>query len=335
MTTLKELAEIAGVSVSTVSKALNDSNDIGDDTKQRIVDLASTYGYNKNTKKRKALLNEGPKIAIIYSDITSNYYSRLIEMFDNHIAEMNGVMVMGSARFATKRIIDLCRYFEACDSVDGIICVSPFNVFGDIPQFSIPMVGLSYPSFETHPYDYICVNDGVGIDEGIAVFKKHGHKKIAFLSEKLTPHRLDFFLDSMERLGLKVDQSLIRVSDLRFEQAGVEMMNDIIEKGNIPTAVFAAYDDIAVGAAKAIYEAGLKIPEDISIAGVDNTMCMLDEHHMLASVNCHMEEQVDIAVSMLMKKVENPDFKVIQNVNLRTSFVERNTIADIPPVIKN
>ena len=55
MTTLKELAKIAGVSVSTVSKALNDSNDIGDDTKQRIVDLAITYGYNKKHKEKKRL----------------------------------------------------------------------------------------------------------------------------------------------------------------------------------------------------------------------------------------------------------------------------------------
>lgn len=326
MMTLKELANIARVSVSTVSKALNNSNDIGENTKQRILDLANTYGYNKSVKKRKRPLGGGPTIAVVYSDITSNYYSRLLEMFDNHITEMNGLMIMGSARFATKRIIELCRYFETTETVDGIVCVSPFNVFGDIPQFSIPMVGLSYPSFETHPYDYICVNDGVGIDEGVACFKKHGHEKIAFLSEELTPHRLDFFLDSMKKQGLAVDQSLIRVSENRFEQAGFEMMSDLIEKGDIPTAVFAAYDDIAVGAAKAIDEAGLKIPEDISIAGIDNTMCMLSDHHMLASVNCHMEEQVDIAVSMLLKKVKNPDFKVIQNVNLRTSFMERNTI---------
>ena len=250
-----------------------------------------------------------------------------MELFDNYIARMNGLMLMSSARFETDRIIQLIKFYESLENIDGIICVSPFNVFGDIPKSSLPMVGLSYPSFETHAFDYICVNDGTGIDEGISCFKKHGHEKIAFLSETFTPHRLQFFKSSMKKHGLPIDSSLIRVSDKRFEQAGFEMMKDILKKGNLPTAVFAAYDDIAVGAAKAIFEEGLTIPEDISIAGIDNTMCLLNGHNMLSSVNCHMEEQVDIAVSMLMKKVREPDFTVIQNVNLRTSFIKRNTIS--------
>lgn len=327
MTTLKELSKIAGVSVSTISKALNNSNDIAESTKARILGIASHHGYNKTRKKGKSLLTDGPTIAVIYSDITSNYYSRLMEIFDNHIARMNGLMLMSSAQFETNRIIQLIRFYESLERVDGIICVSPFNVFGDIPQSSLPLVGLSYPSFETHAFDYICVNDGIGIEEGVSCFKKYGHKKIAFLSEGFTPHRLQFFKSSMKKHDLILDPSLIRVSEKRFEQAGFEMMKDILTKGNIPTAVFAAYDDIAVGAAKAIFEEGLTIPEDISIAGIDNTMCLLNDHNMLSSVNCHMEEQVDIAVSMLMKKVREPDFAVIQNVNLRTSFVERNTIS--------
>jgi len=328
MPTLKELSKIAGVSVSTISKALNNSNDIAEATKLRIVEIATRNGYIKAKKKQNPNTKDGPIIAVIYSDITSNYYSRLMEIFDIHIEKMNGLLLMSCAEFTTKRIIELCRFFESIEKVDGIICVSPFNVFGDIPRSKLPMVGLSYPSFETHPFDYICVDDGVGIDEGIACFKKHNHSKIAFLSEGFTPHRMQFFKESMIRQGLAVDPSLIRVSSKRFEQAGFEMMQDILAKGNIPTAVFAAYDDIAIGAAKAIFEEGLSIPEDISIAGIDNTMCLLNGHNMLASVNCHMEEQVDIAINLLMKKVNEPDFKVFQNVNLRTSFVERNTIAD-------
>ena len=327
MPTLKELAKIANVSVSTVSKALNNSNDIAENTKQRIVELAIRNGYIKAKKKQSPSRKSGPVIAVIYSDITSNYYSRLMDIFDTHIAKLNGLLLMSCAEFETKRIIQLCRFFESIEKVDGIICVSPFNVFGDIPRSTLPMVGLSYPSFETHPFDYICVDDGVGIDEGVACFKKYGHTKIAFLSEGFTPHRLQFFKDSMKRQGLTVDPSLIRVSDKRFEQAGYEMMQDILRKGRIPTAVFAAYDDIAVGASQAILESGLSIPEDISIAGIDNTMCLLNGHNMLSSVNCHMEEQVDIAINLLLKKVNEPDFKVFQNVNLRTSFAERNTIA--------
>jgi LacI family transcriptional regulator len=327
VTTLKELSELAGVSISTISKALNDSTDIAEATKSRIRDLAALHGYSKAKKKPRPGLKNGPVIAVIYSDLTSNYYSRLMELFDDHIAGMNGFLLMSCAEFETNRIVQLCRFFESLRTVDGIICVSPFNVFGDVPKSSLPMVGLSYPSFETHPFDYICVDDRTGIDEGVACFKRLGHTKIAFLSEEYTPHRLQFFKESMERQGLPIDPALIRVSSKRFEEAGFEQMRDILAEGNAPTAVFAAYDDIAVGAAMAIYEEGLSIPDDISLAGIDNTMCFLNGHHILSSVNCHMEEQVDIATNLLMKKVQNPDFKVFQNVNLRTTFMERDTIS--------
>ncbi len=326
MRTLKELADIADVSISTVSKALNDSKDIGEETKQRILELADRYGYAKARKKTAVQSSDGPAIGVIYSDITSNYYSRLIEKFDNYIAGIGGLMIMSCARFENRQINKITRYFESSNTVDGIICISPFNVFGDISRSSLPMVGLSYPSFENHPFDYICVDDSIGIDEGIQSLKKQGHTKIAFLSEKFTDHRLQFFKHSMKKHNIPIDPALIRVSNNRFEQAGFEMMQDIFAKGSVPTAVFAAYDDIAVGAAGFLIDHGLKIPEDVSIAGIDNTMCTINGHNMLSSVNCHMEEQVDIAVNMLMKKINNPDFTVIQNVNLQTSFAERNTI---------
>lgn len=328
MPTLKELAALAKVSVSTVSKALNGAPDISIETREMILKIASEQGYNK-IKKKKVAQNgfAGPTFAVVYSDITSHYYSKLLKLFDDRIAEMDGLMLAACARFDTDRLISLCQYFNNEQEVDGIICISPLNVFGSIPQLKTPMVGIAYPNFEAHPFDYICVNDGTGIYEAIEAFKNLGHTKIAYIGEPLTRHRMQFFRESLDRLGLEADDSLIRDSAHRFDQAGYEVMKEMLAEGKRPTAVFASYDDIALGAAKAIHEAGLLIPEDISIAGVDNTMSTIEENKVLSSINCHIEDQVDIALGLLLKKINEPDFTAVQNVSLRTEFVRRDTIA--------
>ena len=326
MITLKELGALAGVSISTVSKAINNSTDISLETRLRIQRLAQENGYVPPRHISGAKSGAGPNIAMIYSDVTSNYYTRLIEIFDARIHEMGGFLIMSNASFQTARVNELLNYFQSIKSIAGVILVSALNIFGDLPQPGIPLVGISYPSFETHPFDYICVNDGVGIDEAVECLVSYGHRRIAFISEPFTQHRLDFFKTAMTRRGLPLDPALIRISQKRFNEAGYEAMKDILANGEPPTAVFAAYDDIAVGAAQAIREKGLAVPDDISLLGVDNTLQTVAYHKILASVDCHIEDQANIALGLLMKKINERDYSAVQNVSLHTNFIRRNTV---------
>ncbi len=326
MITLRELSAIAGVSVSTVSKAINNASDIGAETKKRVLQLAQQHGYVHVRRFGYGQNRDGLVIAAIYSDLTSNYYSRIVEELDNRVHEMGGLLVMGNASFDTERIIKLIDYFQN-QSVDGILVISALNVFGELPRARLPLVGISYPSFETHPFDYICVNDGVGIDEAVECLLRMKHRRIAFLSEPFTQHRLEFFRQAMRQRHIEPDPALIRIAQTRFFDAGYESMKDILANGEPPTAVFGAYDDIAVGAAQAIREAGLRVPEDISLLGIDNTLQMVGYHRMLSSVDCHIADQVDIALGILIRKITERDFSAVQNVNLHTNFIERDTIA--------
>lgn len=326
MITLRELSAIAGVSVSTVSKAINNSSDISDETKLRVQQLAQQYGYTPPRRHAAEQRRDGPVIAMIYSDTTSNYYTRVIEAMDERVNEKGGLLIMGNASFDTRRIVELMNYFQSIPSVDGIVVVSALNVFGNLPRARLPLVGISYPSFETHPFDYICVNDGVGIDEAVEYLVRKGHRRIAFISEPFTSHRLEFFENAMRLRNIEPEPGLIRVSRRRFYDAGYECMKEILDQGEPPTAVFAAYDDIAVGAAQAIREAGLRIPQDVSVLGIDNTRQTVAYHQELASVDCHIGDQVSIALALLTKRIRGHDFSAVQNVSLHTNFVERETV---------
>lgn len=332
MITLKELASIAGVSVSTVSKALNNADDVSTETKNAIVQLARKHGYIKNVPVGRTATAEitGPRIALIYSDVISHYYSTLIQRFDQRIARENGIMLACDSQFSTGRTVELCKFFEESGQVDGIICVSALCDLGDLPVGNIPITGISYyPNFESHPFDYICVNDGMGIEEAVRCLKDYGHSAIAYLGEPYTKQRQIAFENAMKKFDLQVDSRLVHISDRRFQDAGYESMQKILQQDQRPTAIVCAYDDVALGASKAIFEAGYQIPEDFSILGVDNTMQTIYNYKTLASVNCHIEEQVDIILAMLNRKIKEPSYRAVQNISLQTDFIARETVAPL------
>lgn len=338
MLTLKQLAKLAGVSTSTVSKALNNSPDISGETKRQIVDLAAKHSYQKKFRKKSASRPgiSGPKIGLIYSDVVSRYYSKLIQAYNIKIQDMGGVLVSCDARFSTERAALLCNYLDQQCHVDGLISIYGSCDLSALPKTRAPLVGsVGIKAIDTlingsFPCDYICINAKTGLTQAIDCLISYGHKDIAYIGEIHSHARHVLFEDIMKQYGLDIRPGFIRTTDLRFEEAGFEMMHAILSEGLRPTAVVCGYDDIAVGAAKAIFEAGLRIPEDISLVGYDNTQVRLYNGKMLASINSFIEDQVSIVMAMLMKRISCPGDRAIQNVSLQTAFVPYETVGPAP-----
>lgn len=268
MLTLKQLAKLAGVSTSTVSKALNNSPDISGETKRQIVDLAAKHSYQKKFRKKSASRPgiSGPKIGLIYSDVVSRYYSKLIQAYNIKIQDMGGVLVSCDARFSTERAALLCNYLDQQCHVDGLISIYGSCDLSALPKTRAPLVGsVGIKAIDTlingsFPCDYICINAKTGLTQAIDCLISYGHKDIAYIGEIHSHARHVLFEDIMKQYGLDIRPGFIRTTDLRFEEAGFEMMHAILSEGLRPTAVVCGYDDIAVGAAKAIFEAGSGSP---------------------------------------------------------------------------
>lgn len=339
MPTLKEIAKTAGVSTSTVSKALNNSPDISQETRDQIVDLAIRMGYQRKFRKRAAGDDagiSGPKIGLIYTDIISRYYSRVVEAYGRRIHELGGVMLACDARFSKERAAALCNYLDQQCHVDGIISVYAFQSAGDCPHTRAPMVGsfghkaLASVMGGQIPCDMICLNNRTGLNQAFEKLLELGHRNFAYVGENHSAARETLFRELAAEHGIDVPSGQIRSTGLRFEEAGYHTMRSMLEEGCRPTAVFCAYDDIAVGASKAILEMGLRIPEDLSLIGFDNSMLRLYNQKILASVDSFIEDQTARVLNMLMRRIQNPGDTIIQNVALQTAFVPHETIGPAP-----
>lgn len=329
--TLKEMALEAGVSISTVSKALNNSTDISTATRDKILKLAKERKYTKKTKQPNGQYNrEKQVVAVIYSDIVSRYYTMILKEFNARLTEMGALMLMSSAHFETANINEFCQFYTKTGVVDGIVILSASNIFGDVPACGLPMVGISYPSTEYHDFDHICVDDATGIYDGLKALKKLGHKNIAYIGERYTWYRRQYFEQAMKDLHLEVQEKYIIENDLRFEKAGQKAMESLLALDEKPTAIFAAYDDMAAGAFQVMSEEGFRVPEDFSLCGIDATKREIGRNQEIASVNCHIEAQVDTALNILFRKIDRlSSTETVQNISLKTQFNMTGTIGPV------
>lgn len=336
--TLKDLAQQAKVSTSTVSKALNNSPDISDETKRYILELAEQSGYRKKYRKKSAVKSgfAGPKIGLVYSDVISRYYSRLIQAYSDKVAALDGVLIACDAQFSNERVTMLCNFLDQQCQVDGIICIMGSCELSAMPRTRAPLlcnVGISaMPNLVNGDYafDYICSNAKTGLIQAIEYLVRNGHREIAYIGEQHSTSRQLLFQEIMEQLELPVAEGFIRTTTLRFEDAGYRMMSQLLQQERRPTAVLCAYDDIAIGAAKAIFEAGLRVPEDISLIGYDDTRQRIYNQKMLASISSFIDDQVAIGMAMLLKRISAAGSAAVQNVSLQTAFMPYETVGPAP-----
>jgi DNA-binding LacI/PurR family transcriptional regulator len=328
MSKLKDIAKITGVSISTVSKALNNSSEIKRETKARIIKVAQDLNYEFNPgkpdSKRKNRL-----IGVICPEVNSNYYTQLISSVGTHVVSRGYQYIVAISDFRTDKEE---RYLELLGNsgVDGIIFITENKnieaVMSSIKYFwNIPLVLIAADA-ETDNFDCIRIDDCHGVVIGVEHLIKLSHSKIGYIGDHLTESRLKTYREVLARHGIPVDQNLIQIPDTRFEECGYKGMKAMLGAG-APTAVFAAYDDIAIGAMRAISEHGLSIPEDISVIGMDNVTVCPYLTKSLTTVSNPIKEMAAVSVSILSHKIEDRSFTVVQHVALKPELIVRETTA--------
>lgn len=320
---LKELAKQANVSISTVSKAFSGSADISEKTRDHIFNTAKSMGIYEKYHKERA-----PKtvIAIICPEICSEYYSDIVDNINKSAEKYGAMTVVSISGFDSTRVNELFRYHAYIQKVDGIIVLSGAESIINPDKFPVIAFGTSFDADK----DSISVDVQDGILSAIRYLAENGHSKIAYIGEKNTEKTFDEFKSAMDALGLIVDKKLVYSGTERFEEAGVAGMTRMFESKSVPTAVFAAYDYIAIGAIKCINAHGLKVPDDISIIGTDDTYSAAQMNIPLTSIS-KTPGGYDKAIEMLLRKINNKYVSFKAGEPYKAKLVKRKSVRNIKP----
>ncbi len=332
MPKLKYIANVAGVSVSTASKALRDSQDLNEDTKKYIRRIAESLDYKGREKTENTKKRDKYTIGIICPEIKSNYYSSLLDVLHENFKKRGHGVIVGFSNFNLKEEIFLLHTFLERD-LDGIVFITEgVDVQRQIAQIHkenpFPLV-LIVNRLETHEMDCININDSIGVALAIKYLTDMGHTEIGYMGDEYSENRMNTFLDYMQANHLPISKDYIKVRKERFEECGYLTMKEISNMEKLPTAFFCAYDDIAIGAMRAAYEANLSIPEDISFIGIDNIISTPYLYHALSTVTSPIEQMGKAAFRILMEKIEVPENKVFQQITLNPYLMMRETVKRI------
>lgn len=320
---LKALSESTGFSISTVSKVLAGKSEISEKTREIIINKAKAMGlYEKYSKFKPGTYT----IALIVPEFKSEYYTGMISEFSECLKKRGAVLTVAECGFDPERARALFSYFAYSAGADGIIVMSNASLIKNPDKFPTLILG---SRTKEHPFDCVEFDTENAVSSLVLYLKDKGHRKIAYIGEELTQGKNDAFITSMHMAKLAIIPEFIRINPLRFESAGYSAMNEILNCRERPTALVAAYDYIAIGAIKSIREHGLKVPDDISVVGMDNIHAGEILSTPLTSVSVSPCEKTDILVDMLIKKINNKYIKIKSDTLKNSKIIERDSVKKI------
>ena len=272
MATLKDVANLAGVSSASVSRILNNdlTLSVPQSTRDKVLEAAEKLGYVKKKKKTEvsSMLVGIVQWVSAENEAKDPYYMSIRQGVENYCSNH---MITTIRCFASEFNIN-----KRLDKVDGLVCIGKFSEEARQKMISIcPNIIFLDMRIDSITNCFIVPDFKGAMRSVIDHFVSEGHKKVCFLGgvEKVNDQvypdeRLKYF----RRYAAKADLEFLPYIVLKefSRESGYEMMKSLIDSKNIPTAVFAASDPIAIGAIRACREARLNIPEDISIIGFDN-----------------------------------------------------------------
>jgi len=326
--TIKEIARLTEVHPSTVSRALNGSQRVKPETRERIEKAAMDGGYIRDSLATSLIIGKTYTVGILVPEISSTFYSRIVDEIETEISVEGYGIIIAATNFlypAEKKALNsmLSKRVDAL-----VICAPSDQILEDCRnlRISIPLV-LCDTTKENLPFNDIYMNEKKGIKKAVTYLAGLGHRDIGFIAEeKLTGHRLEKIAGIMKKCGVKPNHDWIRIESEIGAECGYNAMRYFFNNKRFPTAVLCARDYIAIGAMRAVMEKGLKIPGFISIVGYDDLEISRYLLPALTTVRQSSEEIGRQAGKMLLKVI-NPETKEenISHIVLTPQLIVRET----------
>ena len=327
--TIRDIAELAGVSIATVSRAVNGRGDVSEETRGMVRRIAREHGYTANRNARGLSAGRTGLIGVTLPVIHPTYFSSILASVAETLDEHDMRIVLCPTRHQHDREITLIERLMH-GTTDGAILV--------LPEES----GSELRALAQQGYRYVVVDPSERLDEDIPVVSaahsagadlavRHllglGHRRIGAITGPMgrlaTGERLRGYHAALAAAGVPADPQLVAQSDFQVE-GGFDGASRLLELPERPTAIFAFNDPLAIGAMQAARSRGLRIPEDLSVVGFDDTTEARFVTPALTTVRQPLADMGRMAVRLLVRLLEERAGDGVQ-LELATRLVVRSS----------
>jgi len=337
MINIKDVAELAGVSITTVSHVINQTRYVSEELVERVNKAMAELDYHPNTLARSLRSGRTKTIGLVIPDISNQFFAEVSRKIEDKGFEYGYSVILCNTdddSSKEKSYIDVL----VANQVDGIVFISAGEVSDNLAKTfnsNLPIV-IADRDVQDIQSDIVLVDNYLGGYDATRYLIRLGHRRIGCITgpSPVTPsaQRLQGFRDAMQESGLQVDPALIAAGDFRY-QSGEAAMQKLLGQPPPPTAVFAFNDMMAMGAIRAVYNNGLKIPEDFSLIGFDDIPLSRAIYPTLTTMAQPIVEMANLVVDLLVEKIrlrekrirmqkEAPEY---QRIVMKANLMERES----------
>lgn len=339
MATLKEIAEVVGVSIATVSRVLNhdDKISVSDTTKMNIFETAEKLNYKTLKNKKEGLIKDAKKIKIgiiemcsITQQLEDPYYLLLKkviekECFENNLSTISIYIKEGGYKFIGD------------EEIDGVIAIGKFNDedVDLMEKLSKNIIFVDSSPRDTH--DSVKINFKSGTLKALEYLWELGHKNIGYVGsiktlndkkEKEIDERYSIYLEYMKKNNAYREENVLDTNEMTALLGYEKIKGFLKSKKEIPTAFFVGNDTVVTGVLKALSEEGIRVPEDVSIVGFNDIVGARHTTPPLTTVSAHIEYLADAAIDLLLERIDKKR-EYPKEVLIASRLVVRETVKKI------
>jgi LacI family transcriptional regulator len=318
VTTIKDIARVAGVSVTTVSRALNGYSDVNEKTRQKIADVARELNYSPNTLARGLVMQKSKTIGLLVSGISresvkDNFTFEVLCGVNERASTLGYDLILFNTNTMMQRektYTQLCRERRVDGAIiQGIKKEDPY--LKEVVESDIPCVLVDIP-VHSNSVGYVTTDNALGAKKAVEHLASLGHKHIGMINGHedafVSQERLNGYREALKECGLSFRSEWV-VSGNFEEKKAEKAVRELINRHKEVTAIFCASDLMALGALKACKELGLHVPKEMSIVGYDNIVLASYSSPNLTTVGQEVYqigyEAADLLIEMLEGKETN------------------------------
>jgi len=329
--TMKEIAKKLGVSVSTVSRALKDSPELHPDTKKRIVEMAKSMNYQYNLLAQSLRISRTKVLGVIVPELTSHFFSSNISgIQDTAYKRGYNIMICQSNESYEQEKANIKTLVSS--QVDGLLIslsreTKNYDHLQELYDREIPFIMFDRVTEEI-PVSKVTVDDAHGAYLAVNHLLEQGCRKIAYFSGPedlyISKKRKEGYLEALKEFGISEKESRVYITDLTPE-INRQITLRMLKEEDRPDAIFAMIDPLAVDVMMVLKEKGIKIPEDIALAGFTNNPTSAVVEPSLTTVSQPGYEMGQIAANHLLDQLDEVVSDDPESFILLTTLVVRDS----------
>ena len=314
--TIKDIARMCGCGVSTVSRALNNHPDINEETRNKILNVVKETGFIPNNSARNLKITDSKTIAVLIKGIANPFFMKMIKIMEQETQRQKYSLILQHVEFDQDEV-DVAIELEREKKLKGIIFLGGYfnHTKEKLDKINVPFVISTVNMTEEYSSNYasVAVDDVKESYKIVDYLCKLGHKKILLISadpndESIGKLRKEGYMKALSENGISVNENLIvpmsNDADSYSMKAGFLTLQEALNRNLDFSAVFAISDAVAIGACRALADAGKSIPGDVSVVGFDGIDNAKYYSPRITTIRQPFEDMAKASIKLLFKYIE-------------------------------